>query len=70
MAYWKISLKKGGPQAPYAIHVSLGLIFHPIDKANILADCLENQFRAHDLCDCDHRRHVEAQVDALLGIID
>jgi hypothetical protein len=56
-----------GPKAPPAIHGPLGSIFYPIDKANIIADCLENQFRAHDLCDCDHRRHVEAQVETLLG---
>jgi hypothetical protein len=47
--------KRGGPQAPSAIHGPLGPIFYPIDRANIIADCLENQFRVHDLCDCDHR---------------
>jgi hypothetical protein len=44
------------------------LQFHPNDKANITTDCLENQFRAHELCDCGHTRHVEAQ--ALLASID
>jgi hypothetical protein len=39
---------------------------NPIDKANII----ENQFRAHDLCDCDPRRHVEALVEALLATVD
>jgi hypothetical protein len=37
---------------------------------HIIADCWENQFRAHDLSDCDQRRHVEAQVDALLTATD
>jgi hypothetical protein len=41
-----------------------------LDKANIITYCLENQFRAHDFCDCDHRRHVEAQVEALLATVD
>jgi hypothetical protein len=45
-------------------------MFYPIDKANMVADCLENQFKAHDLCDCDHRRHVEAEVEALLGTVN
>jgi hypothetical protein len=52
----------GGPRASSAIHGLLDFIFYPLDEVNIIADCLENQFRAHDLCDCDHRRHVEAQV--------
>jgi hypothetical protein len=33
---------------------SLGPIFHPIDKANIITDYLENQFRVHDFSYCDH----------------
>jgi hypothetical protein len=43
--------KSGGPKTPSEIHGPLGPIFYPIDKANIIADCLENQFRARDLCD-------------------
>jgi hypothetical protein len=62
--------KRGGPKAPSAIHGSLGPILYPIDKPNITADCLENHFRVHDFCDCDHRRHVEAQVKALLVTIN
>jgi hypothetical protein len=58
--------KRGGPKAPAATHGPLGPSFHPIDKVNIITDCLENQFRANDLCDYDHRRHMEAQVEALL----
>jgi hypothetical protein len=71
MAFCKIPHKKGGePKAPSAIHGPLGPVLYPIDKANVIAECLENQFRAHDLCYCDHRRHVEAQVEALLATID
>jgi hypothetical protein len=72
-ALWPIAKalsKRVGPKEPSAIHGPLGPIFCPIDKANIIVDCLENQFRAHDLCDYDHRRHVEAQVAALLPTID
>jgi hypothetical protein len=70
-AIWPIAesfLERGGPEAPSAIHGPLGPIFYPIDKANIVADCTENQFRAHDLC--DYRRHVEDQVEALLATVD
>jgi hypothetical protein len=35
------------------IHGPFGPVFYPIDKANIIADCLENRFRVQDLCDCD-----------------
>jgi hypothetical protein len=62
--------KRGGPRAPFEVHGPLGPIFYPIDKANITEDCLENQSRAHDLCDCDHRRHVEAKVETLLATVD
>jgi hypothetical protein len=68
-AIWSIAntfSKMGGPKAPYAIHGPLGPIFYPTNKANKMEDCLENLFRAHDLCDYDHRPHVEAQVEALL----
>jgi hypothetical protein len=72
-AIWPITKsfsKRGGPKAPSAIHGPFSPIFYPIDKANIFTDCLENQFRVHDLRDCDHRRHVEAQVKALLATLD
>jgi hypothetical protein len=61
--------KRGGPKAPSSIHDLLGPIFCPVDTANIITDCLENQFRVHNLCDCDHRQHVEAQIEALLAAV-
>jgi hypothetical protein len=60
----------GGPKAPSAIHVGLGPIFYRNDRANIIADCLETWFRAHDLCDYHHRWHLEAQVEVLLATED
>jgi hypothetical protein len=53
-----------------AIHGPLRPIFYPIDKANIIAGYLKNQFSEHDLCDCDHRLHVEAKVEVLLATVD
>jgi hypothetical protein len=50
-AIWPIAeslSKRDGPKASSAIHDPLGPIFYPINKANIIANCLENQFRAHD----------------------
>jgi hypothetical protein len=38
--------------------------------ANEIADCLENQFTPHDLCDGNHERRVEASVQALLEAVD
>jgi hypothetical protein len=72
-AIWPIekSLKKrGGPKTPSAIHGPLGPLFYPIDNANATADCLENQFTVHNLCDCDHRQQVEATVQVLLATGD
>jgi hypothetical protein len=39
----KYLLKRDGPRAPTAIHGSSGLKFHPSEKANATANCLENQ---------------------------
>jgi hypothetical protein len=68
-AIWPIAKSlthRDGPRAPTAIHGPLGLKFHPVDKANTIADCLENQFTPHDLCDENHERRVEARVQAVL----
>jgi hypothetical protein len=54
---WPIAkslLKRDGPRVPTAIHGPSGLKFHPSEKANAIADCLENQFTHHDLCDENH----------------
>jgi hypothetical protein len=60
---------RDGPRTPTAIHGLFGLKY-PEDKANTIADCLENQFTPHDLCDENHKRRVEARVQALLEAAD
>jgi hypothetical protein len=72
-AIWSIAkslLKRDGPRAPTAIHGHSVLKFHPCEKAIAIADCLENQFTHHDLCDENHERRVEARVQALLESVD
>jgi hypothetical protein len=61
---------RDGPRSPTAIHGLLGLKYHPVDKSNAIADCLENQFTPHDLCEENHERRVEAGVQALLEAVD
>jgi hypothetical protein len=63
-------MKRDGAKEPTAIHGSLGLTFHPLEKANAIADCLENQLTPHDLCDESHKRQVEARVQTLLEAVD
>jgi hypothetical protein len=58
------------PRAPTAIHILLGLQYHPVDKTNAIADCLENQFTPQNLCEENHERQVEARVQALLEALD
>jgi hypothetical protein len=65
----KSLLKRDGPRAPTAIHSHLGLKFLLLEKANAIADCLENQFTPHDLCD-ENELWVEARVDALPEAVD
>jgi hypothetical protein len=69
---WPIakSLLRDEPRAPTAIHGASGLKFHPSDKANAISDSLEFQFTPHDLCDENHERRVEADVQTLLNTVD
>jgi hypothetical protein len=63
-------MKRDGPKAPTAIHGPLGIKYHPNEKANVIADCLENQFTSHDLCDENHERKVRTTVQGLLASVD
>jgi hypothetical protein len=72
-AIWPIAkslTNRDGPTAPTDIHGPLGLKYHPEDKGNAIADCLENQFTPHDLCDENHEQRVEARFQALLEAAD
>jgi hypothetical protein len=72
-AIWPIAkslMKRDGAKKPTAIHGPFGLTFHPLEKANAIADCLENQFTLNDLCDENHKRQVEARVRTLLEAVD
>jgi hypothetical protein len=66
----KSLLKRDGPRAPTAIHDLSVLKFHPSEKANAIADCSENHFTHHDVLDENHKRWVEARVQALLEAVD
>jgi hypothetical protein len=59
---------RDGPRAPIAIHGHLGTKFHPLEKANASADCLEKQFTPHGLCEGNHKRQVETRVKYLEAI--
>jgi hypothetical protein len=72
-AIWPLAkslTKRGGPKAPTAIHGPSDPIFYPIDKANVIANYLENQFTPHELCDLGHERRVEAKVQVVLNTVD
>jgi hypothetical protein len=62
-------MERDGLKAPTAIHGPLGIIYQLNEKANVIADCLENQFTSHDLCDENHARQVEAKVQALVASV-
>jgi hypothetical protein len=72
-AIWPVAkslMKRDGPKAPTAIHCLLGLKYHPLEKANVIAGCLKNHFTPNDLCDENHERRVEATVQGLLESVD
>jgi hypothetical protein len=54
MGYCQITYEKDGPKAPTAVHGPLGITYHPNEKAQVIADYLENQFTFRDLCDKNH----------------
>jgi hypothetical protein len=61
----KLLTNRDGPRSPTAIHGHFLIKFHPLEKANAIADCLEKRFTPHDLCEEDHERQVEARVKNL-----
>jgi hypothetical protein len=69
MAHCEIPNKEGWPKAPAVIYYASGLKFHPSEKANAIADCLETQF-THHLCDENHYQRVGARVQALLETVN
>jgi hypothetical protein len=51
-------MKRDRPKEPAAIRGPLGITYQPNEKANVIADCLENQVTSHDLCDENYERPV------------
>jgi hypothetical protein len=49
---------------------TLGLKILPLYKVNAIADCLENQFTHHELCDENHGPRVKDRVHDLLQFVD
>jgi hypothetical protein len=66
----KSIMKRHGPKTPTAVHGNSGITYHLNEKAKVIADCLENQFTSHDLCDDKHERRVEKGVQAQLASVD
>jgi hypothetical protein len=64
-----ILTNRDGPRAPTVIHGHFGIKFHPLEKANAIADCLEKRFTPRDLSEEDHKRQVEATVKDLLEVL-
>jgi hypothetical protein len=52
------------------LHTGLRIICYPNEKANVIAEYLENQFISHDLYDYSHEQQVETRVIALFASVD
>jgi hypothetical protein len=64
-------LRKGiGLKVPTAVHGLLRITYHPNEEGNVIADCLENQFTSHDLCEENNELRVDSGVQALLASVD
>jgi hypothetical protein len=66
----KSLMKRDGQTSPTAIHCPSGLRYHLSEKANAIADCLENQFTPHDLCEDKHERLEKDRIQVLLEAVD
>jgi hypothetical protein len=55
----KSLMNRDGPKAPATVYGPLGIIYHPNEKADVIADCLENQFTSHDLCGKNNEQRME-----------
>jgi hypothetical protein len=69
LSLWPIArtlLNRDAPKAPTAIHGYHGLKFLLYDKANAIADCLENHFIHYDFCEEHHERRVDSLVQDVL----
>jgi hypothetical protein len=63
-AFWALAkslTKRDRSKAPTTIHGSSVPIFLLSEKANVIAEYLENQFTPHYLCEEDHEQWVAAQ---------
>jgi hypothetical protein len=72
-ALWPIVkslMEKDGPKAPTTVHGPLGATYHLNEKANMIADCLENYFTSHVLYDECHEQQVETRVQVVLASVD
>jgi hypothetical protein len=63
-------MKTDEPVVPTAVHGPLGITYNPNEKANAIADCLENQFTPHDVCDENHERRMGTRIKALPVSVD
>jgi hypothetical protein len=70
VGYCEIGYEKGFNKAPTVFHGVWRITYHPVKKANVMADCLENQFTSHELCDENHEWQAETAVQALLASVD
>jgi hypothetical protein len=72
-AIWPIAkslTNRDVPKTTTAIHGPLGPVFYPNEKANVIANYLQNLFTPHKVCDTDHDRRVEARFQALLTTVE
>jgi hypothetical protein len=70
MAHCEVPHKQGWTKGTNCHSWSFRPKISSVDKANAIADCLQNQFTPHDLCEESHEWRVEARVRALLEAVD
>jgi hypothetical protein len=63
-------MKRDGQKASTAVHGPLGITYHPKEKANEVANCLENQFIFYDMCFENNERRVETRFQELFVSVD
>jgi hypothetical protein len=68
VAFYESQGYGGGIRIP--LHTRLRIKCYPKEKANVIVDCLEDQFSSHDLCDDNLEQYVGTRILALLASVD
>ena len=55
------------PQKPTALRDDLSYVYHPLDKARVLASALEDRFKQHHLATPEHENEINQRIETFIS---